>query len=121
MFCVTIKCCQNRNVLKIQSALITTAFDIPAYSTNGKNLVVTNLHQTCRKPSVLRSCRSFLMKDRLKTHGYRSCCPTRPFCQKYRIFRDRDWDLEFFPETKMATLCSTRMVVMKIFYLLNPD
>jgi hypothetical protein len=44
------------------------------------------------------------------------------FCQKYRIFRDRDRDLNFFsPETKMATSCSTRMVVMKIFYLLNPD
>jgi hypothetical protein len=31
---------------EIQSALVTTAFDIPAYSTNGENLVVTNLHST---------------------------------------------------------------------------
>jgi 4-hydroxybenzoate polyprenyltransferase len=30
----------------MQSARITTAFDLPAYSTNGENLVVTNLHST---------------------------------------------------------------------------
>jgi hypothetical protein len=33
-------------VLHVQSALVTTAFDIPAYSTNGENLVATNLHST---------------------------------------------------------------------------
>jgi hypothetical protein len=33
-------------LLNVQSALVTAAFDIPANSTNGKNLVVTNLHSS---------------------------------------------------------------------------
>jgi hypothetical protein len=31
----------SENVLHVQSALVTTAFDIPTYSTNGENLVAT--------------------------------------------------------------------------------
>jgi hypothetical protein len=34
----------SENCSMVQSVLVTAAFDIPAYSTNGSNLAVTNLH-----------------------------------------------------------------------------
>jgi hypothetical protein len=46
--------------------------------------------QTCRKPAVPRSDRSFCKKDRRNLGSYRSECPTRFFVE---VLLDRDRDL----------------------------
>jgi hypothetical protein len=44
------------------------------------------------------------------------------FCQKYRIFRDRDRDLEFlFQKPRWRPRVQFRWSLWRYFYLLNPD
>jgi hypothetical protein len=57
--------------------------------------------QTCRKPSVL----SVIFDEGPTENTWLSVLLSdKTFCQKYRIFRDWDRDLEFFPRNQDGDL-----------------